>query len=48
MSDPITRLNSTLEGRYRTERELGEGSSAKEEPRSDCEPEFPNKQEAKS
>ena len=24
-SDPITRLNSALEGRYRVERELGEG-----------------------
>ncbi len=25
MPDPITRLNSALEGRYRIERELGEG-----------------------
>ena len=25
MSDPITRLNTALEGRYRIERELGEG-----------------------
>ena len=24
-SDPITRLNAALEGRYRIERELGEG-----------------------
>ncbi len=24
MSDPITRLNAALEGRYRSERELGE------------------------
>ncbi len=28
MSDPITRLNSALEGRYRIERELGEGGVA--------------------
>jgi len=25
MPDPITRLNAALEGRYRIERELGEG-----------------------
>ena len=25
MSDPISRLNTTLEGRYSIERELGEG-----------------------
>jgi hypothetical protein len=25
MSDPVTRLNTALEGRYRIERELGEG-----------------------
>ncbi len=25
MSDPITRLNAALEGRYAIERELGEG-----------------------
>ncbi len=25
MSDPITRLNAALEGRYRIESELGEG-----------------------
>ena len=28
MSDPITRLNAALEGRYRIERELGEGGMA--------------------
>ncbi len=28
MSDPITRLNAALEGRYRFERELGEGGMA--------------------
>ncbi len=28
MSDPITRLNAALEGRYRIERELGEGGRA--------------------
>ncbi len=28
MSDPITRLNSALEGRYAIERELGEGGMA--------------------
>ncbi len=28
MSDPITRLNAALEGRYRVERELGEGGMA--------------------
>ena len=27
-SDPITRLNAALEGRYRIERELGEGGMA--------------------
>ena len=27
MSDPISRLNSALEGRYRVERELGEGGN---------------------
>ena len=27
-SDPITRLNAALEGRYRIERELGEGGVA--------------------
>ena len=26
--DPITRLNSALEGRYRIEREIGEGGMA--------------------
>ena len=26
-SDPITRLNAALEGRYRIERELGEGGN---------------------
>ena len=25
MPDPVTRLNAALEGRYRIERELGEG-----------------------
>ena len=25
MSDPVSRLNAALEGRYRIERELGEG-----------------------
>ncbi len=29
-SDPITRLNAALEGRYRIERELGEGGMATE------------------
>ncbi|MGD2069949.1 MAG: protein kinase [Gemmatimonadota bacterium] len=29
MSDPVTRLNSALEGRYRVERELGEGGMAR-------------------
>ena len=28
MTDPITRLNAALEGRYRVERELGEGGMA--------------------
>ena len=28
MSDPITRLNAALEGRYRIESELGEGGMA--------------------
>ncbi len=28
MSDPITRLNQALEGRYAIERELGEGGMA--------------------
>ena len=28
MSDPVTRLNAALEGRYRVERELGEGGMA--------------------
>jgi serine/threonine-protein kinase len=28
MSDPITRLNAALEGRYRIERELGQGGMA--------------------
>ncbi len=28
MSDPITRLNAALEGRYAVERELGEGGMA--------------------
>ena len=27
--DPITRLNAALEGRYRIERELGEGGMAR-------------------
>jgi len=27
-SDPVTRLNAALEGRYRIERELGEGGMA--------------------
>ena len=27
-SDPVTRLNAALEGRYRVERELGEGGMA--------------------
>ena len=28
MTDPITRLNAALQGRYRIERELGEGGMA--------------------
>ena len=28
MSDPITRLNAAIEGRYRIESELGEGGMA--------------------
>ena len=28
MTDPITRLNAALEGRYRIERQLGEGGMA--------------------
>ncbi len=28
MSDPVTRLNAALEGRYAIERELGEGGMA--------------------
>ena len=28
MSDPVTRLNAALSGRYRIERELGEGGMA--------------------
>ena len=28
MSDPVTRLNAALEGRYTIERELGEGGMA--------------------
>ena len=28
MSDPVTRLNAPLEGRYAIERELGEGGMA--------------------
>ena len=28
MSDPVTRLNAALEGRYQIERELGEGGMA--------------------
>ena len=31
MSDPITRLNAALEGRYRLESELGEGGMARRE-----------------
>ena len=29
MSDPVTRLNAALEGRYAIERELGEGGTRK-------------------
>ena len=28
MADPVTRLNAALEGRYRIEREIGEGGMA--------------------
>ena len=28
MPNPVTRLNAALEGRYRTEREIGEGGMA--------------------
>ena len=28
MTDPITRLNAALEGRYRVEREIGDGGMA--------------------
>ncbi len=28
MTDPVTRLNAALEGRYRIERQLGEGGMA--------------------
>ena len=28
MSDPVNRLNAALEGRYRIEREIGEGGMA--------------------
>lgn len=28
MTDPVTRLNAALEGRYRVERQLGEGGMA--------------------
>ena len=28
IEDPITRLNAALEGRYRVEREIGEGGMA--------------------
>ena len=28
MTDPITRLNAALEGRYRVDREIGEGGMA--------------------
>ena len=28
MSEPVTRLNAAMEGRYRIERELGEGGMA--------------------
>ena len=27
MTDPVTRLNAALEGRYRIERQLGEGGN---------------------
>ena len=28
MTDPVTRLNAALQGRYRVERQLGEGGMA--------------------
>ncbi len=28
MTDPVTRLNAALQGRYRIEREIGEGGMA--------------------
>ena len=28
MTDPVTRLNAALDGRYRVEREIGEGGMA--------------------
>ncbi len=31
MTDPTTRLNAALQGRYRIERELGEGGPASDE-----------------
>ncbi len=33
MSDPVTRLNAALEGRYAIERELGEGGMAEKRSR---------------
>ena len=33
MTDPITRLNAALEGRYRVEREIGEGGILVRAPR---------------
>ena len=38
MSDPITRLNAPLEGRYRVEREIGEGGMARVYPAEDLRP----------